>query len=251
GVAMGITGTEVSKEAADMVLTDDNFASIEAAVEEGRCVFDNLVKFISWTIPTNLGQGLVVLLAIIFNVASLPLLPVQILWINTTTAILLGLTLAFESKSANIMQRHPRKPDTPILTKELIFRIVIISLFLVTGSFGLYEFELYHGASIEAARTVAVNVFIVVQTAYLLNCRSLTQSMLAMGILSNRWLLGGVSLMFIFQFAFVYSPIMNKLFHTAPVSFASWGRVILLALVSYLFIELEKWIRYRHQYKKK
>ncbi|MBF0297898.1 MAG: cation-transporting P-type ATPase [Oligoflexia bacterium] len=249
GVAMGITGTEVSKEAADMVLTDDNFASIEAAVEEGRCVFDNLIKFISWTIPTNLGQGLVVLLAIIFNVASLPLLPVQILWINTTSAILLGLTLAFESKSANIMQRHPRKPDTPILTNELIFRIVIISLFLVTGSFGLYKFELYYGASLEAARTVAVNVFIVVQTAYLLNCRSLTRSMLAMGVLSNRWLLGGVSLMFIFQFAFVYLPIMNKLFHTAPVSLASWGRVILLALVSYLFIELEKWIRYQRQYK--
>ncbi|MBF0362342.1 MAG: cation-transporting P-type ATPase [Oligoflexia bacterium] len=245
GVAMGITGTEVSKEAADMVLTDDNFASIEAAVEEGRCVFDNLIKFISWTIPTNLGQGLVVLFAIIFNVSALPLLPVQILWINTTTAVFLGLTLAFENKSSKIMQRKPRRPETPILTKVLMFRIIIISIFLVTGSFGLYELELYYGASIEAARSTAVNVFIVVQTAYLLNCRSLTGSFFSLKFLSNKWLLSGIIIMFALQFAFIYLPIMNKLFHTAPVSLSSWGRVILLALLSFLFIEFEKWIRYR------
>ena len=118
GVAMGITGTDVAKEAADMVLTDDNFASIEAAVEEGRGIFDNLTKFIVWTLPTNLGEGLVIFAAIFAGVA-LPILPVQILWINMTTAVLLGLMLAFEPKEPGIMSRPPRDPKTPILTGVL------------------------------------------------------------------------------------------------------------------------------------
>ena len=122
GVAMGITGTEVAKEAADMILTDDNFASIEAAVEEGRGVFDNLTKFIAWTLPTNLGEGLVILAAIFAGVA-LPILPVQILWINMTTAVLLGLMLAFEPKEDGIMLRPPRAPKAPILDRVLIGRI--------------------------------------------------------------------------------------------------------------------------------
>ena len=125
GVAMGITGTEVSKEAADMVLTDDNFSSIEAAVEEGRGVFDNLTKFIVWTLPTNLGEGLVIMAAIFFGV-TLPILPVQILWINMTTAGFLGLMLAFEPKEPGIMTRMPRDPKTPILTKKLIGRIILV-----------------------------------------------------------------------------------------------------------------------------
>lgn len=122
GVAMGISGTEAAKEAADMVLTDDNFASIEAAVEEGRGVFDNLTKFILWTLPTNMGEGLVILAAIFAGVA-LPILPVQILWINMTTAVLLGLMLAFEPKEPAIMARKPRKPETPVLTGVLLGRI--------------------------------------------------------------------------------------------------------------------------------
>ena len=119
GVAMGIGGTEVAKEAADMVLTNDNFASIEAAIEEGRGVFDNLTKFIVWTLPTNMGEGLVILAAV-FAGAHLPILPVQILWINMTTAVLLGLMLAFEPKELDIMRRPPRDPKMPILTGELI-----------------------------------------------------------------------------------------------------------------------------------
>ena len=122
GVAMGITGTEVSKEAADMVLTDDNFATIEAAVEEGRGVFDNLIKFITWILPTNAGQGLVIIVAVM-AAQPLPVLPVQALWINMTTAVLLGLALAFEPREPGIMRRPPRPPDAPILSGELIFRI--------------------------------------------------------------------------------------------------------------------------------
>ena len=190
GVAMGITGTDVSKEAADMVLTDDNFSSIEAAVEEGRGVFDNLTKFIVWTLPTNLGEGLVILTAIFLGV-TLPILPVQILWINMTTAGFLGLILAFEPKEPAIMQRMPRNPDTPILTGALIARIVLVGFLLLIGSFGLFEWELATGASLQYARTVAVNVFVVMELFYLFNCRSLNKSILQPGIFSNPWLFGG------------------------------------------------------------
>ena len=147
GVAMGVAGTEVAKDAADMVLTDDNFASIEAAVEEGRRVFDNLTKFIVWTLPTNLGEGLVILAAIVAG-TTLPILPVQILWINMTTAVALGLMLAFEPKEPGIMKRPPRDPARPILTGELIGRILLVSGLLLAGSFALFDWELAGGATL-------------------------------------------------------------------------------------------------------
>ncbi|UCG12456.1 MAG: HAD-IC family P-type ATPase, partial [Deltaproteobacteria bacterium] len=156
GVAMGITGTDVSKEAADMVLTDDNFSTIKAAVEEGRGVFDNLTKFIAWTLPTNGGEALVILLAIFLGVA-LPILPLQILWINMTTALFLGLALAFESKEPGIMSRAPRDPKEPILNRALILRIVLVSFLLLVGAFGLFELELRASHNENLARTIAVN----------------------------------------------------------------------------------------------
>ena len=135
GVAMGHGGTEVAREASDMVLTDDNFASIEAAVEEGRRIFDNLTKFIVWTLPTNLGEGLVIFTAIAAGV-TLPILPVQILWINMTTAVPLGLMLAFEPKEPGMMRRPPRDPARPLLTGELLGRIVLVSAILLAGRSG-------------------------------------------------------------------------------------------------------------------
>ena len=144
GIAMGNMGTEVAKEAADMVLIDDNFSSIEAAVEEGRGVFDNLVKFITWTLPTNIGEGLVILVAVMAG-ATLPILPVQILWINMTTAVLLGLMLAFEQKETGLMARPPRDPQTPILTGILVFRIVLVGVLLLIGSFGIISMATFSG----------------------------------------------------------------------------------------------------------
>ncbi|MEN9477832.1 MAG: hypothetical protein RLZZ300_1973, partial [Pseudomonadota bacterium] len=137
GVAMGLGGTEVAKGAAAMVLTDDNFASIEAAVEEGRGVWDNLVKFITWTLPTNFGEGLVIVAAILAG-ATLPITPLQILWINMTTAVLLGLPLAFEPIEKGIMRRPPRRLDQPVLDAALIRRIVLVSFLLLAGAFGLF-----------------------------------------------------------------------------------------------------------------
>ena len=244
GIAMGITGTEVAKEAADMILTDDNFATIEAAVEEGRGVFDNLTKFIVWTLPTNLGEGLVILLAIIAGV-TLPILPVQILWINMVTAVLLGLTLAFEPKEPGIMTRPPRDPKTPILTRYLIWRIILVGGMLSAAAFGLFEWELQRGASEAEARTVAVNVFVFVEIFYLLNCRSLTKSMFQLGLFSNPWLFVGVSLMVLLQLLYTYVPAMNWMFHGAPIPPAAWGYILAAGFIVYLVIGFEKWLRQR------
>jgi len=244
GVAMGITGTEVSKEAADMVLTDDNFATIEAAVEEGRGVFDNLTKFMVWTLPTNFGEGLVILAAVFLGV-TLPILPVQILWINMTTAVFLGLMLAFEPREPGIMRQPPRNPKTPILTGKLIGRIVLVGTMLFLGAFGLFEWALASGASDERARTITVNAFVMVELFYLFNCRSLTKSMIQIGFLSNPWMIGGVVSMIALQMLYTYAAPMNRLFHSAPIDVMDWVHIVAVSLVIYLVIVLEKslWLR--------
>jgi magnesium-transporting ATPase (P-type) len=244
GVAMGITGTEVSKEAAAMVLTDDNFASIGAAVEEGRGVYDNLVKFITWTLPTNIGQGLVILIAVFAGI-ELPILPVQVLWVNMTTAVFLGLTLAFEAKEANVMERPPRDPEQPILTGHLIFRTFLVGLLLTAGAFGLFEWELSHGETVEKARTAAVNMFVVGQTFYLLNCRSLTRSMFKLGLFSNPWLWIGILAMLASQAAFNYLPLMHWLFHSATTGTDEWLLTLLAGLTIYAIVGLEKFVATR------
>jgi magnesium-transporting ATPase (P-type) len=244
GVAMGVGGTEVAKEAADMVLTDDNFSTIEAAVEEGRAVFDNLVKFITWTLPTNIGEGLVILVAVFAGI-TLPITPVQILWINMTTAVLLGLMLAFEGKEPGIMDRRPRRPETPVLTRALGFRIGLVSLMLLLSAFGLFEWTLLHGKSLETARTVAVNMFVFGELFYLLNCRSLRYSMFTLGVFSNRWLVLGVAVMILLQVMFTYTPAMNHLFGTAPMDTTEWAWVLAGGLVIYLVVGSEKWLRRR------
>ena len=239
GVAMGITGTEVAKEAADMVLTDDNFSSIEAAVEEGRGVFDNLTKFIVWTLPTNLGEGLVILVAIFLGI-TLPILPVQILWINMTTAGFLGLMLAFEPKEPGIMQRPPRDPGTPILTRTLTVRIFLVGALLLLGAFGLFQWELTAGASVPQARTVAVNVFVIIELFYLFNCRSLNKSISQLGLFSNMWVFGGAAAMLLLQIFYTYLPVMNRLFQSAPIGIGSWGKIMAVGMLTYMIVEVEK-----------
>ncbi len=244
GVAMGIGGTDVAKEAADMVLTDDNFASIEAAVEEGRGVFDNLTKFITWTLPTNLGEGLVILAAVFLG-TTLPILPVQILWINMTTAVLLGLMLAFEPKEEGIMERAPRRPETPILTGVLIQRIVLVGALLLVGAFGLFEWAEQRGLGDAVARTIAVNVFVFVELMYLFNCRSLTLSVFKLHPLSNRWVLGGVGLTIVLQLSYTYLPFMNTAFKSAPLEAWMWLPILGVGLVAFVVVEAEKWVRRR------
>ncbi|GAB90337.1 cation-transporting P-type ATPase [Gordonia rhizosphera] len=244
GVAMGRGGTEVAKDAADMVLTDDDFATIEAAVEEGRGVFDNLTKFITWTLPTNIAEGLVIMVAIALGTA-LPILPTQILWINMTTAVALGLMLAFEPKEAGIMTRAPRDPGQPLLTRALVERILLVSILLVAGSWVLFEWELSRGAMESEARTAALNLFVTVEAFYLFSCRSLTRSAWRIGLFTNRWLIVGVSVQIVAQLAITYLPVMNTVFQTAPLDLGVWLRIVGIALVASLVVAVDKWLRAR------
>ena len=243
GIAMGRGGTEVAKEAADMVLTDDDFGTIEAAVEEGRGVFDNLSKFIVWTLPTNMGEGLVILVAIAFG-AALPILPTQILWINMTTAVLLGLTLAFEPKEPGIMQRPPRDPARPLLTAPLVARVLLLSALMVGGTWWLFTWERANGAGLAEARTAAVNLFVAIELLYLFSCRSLS-GRARTGLTSNRWMVGGVVLQVLAQAALTYTPAMNALFQTAPLSAETWVRVAVLAVAAWAVVVLDKRVQHR------
>jgi Ca2+-transporting ATPase len=244
GVAMGIAGTDVAKGAAAMILTDDNFASIEAAVEEGRGVFDNLTKFIVWTLPTNTGEAMVLLTAILFGTV-LPALPVQLLWVNTMTAILLGLMLVFEPKEHDLMSRPPRDPKRSLLTLPLLMRTGLVSLIMLGGAFWLFFWELgMEGASEAAARTAVINVIVLVDIAYLFSCRSLNHSVFAIGGFTNLWAIVGSLAMLGAQLLFTYVPLMNKLFHTAPIDPESWLRIAAVAGAAFIAVELEKWIRF-------
>jgi cation-transporting P-type ATPase F len=242
GIAMGIAGTDVAKGAADIVLADDNFASIEAAVEEGRAVFDNLTKFIVWTLPTNAGEAIMLLTAVFMGV-PLPALPLQLLWVNLTETFF-GLTLAFEPRESGLMNRPPRDPRQPILTFPLFMRSGLVSLLMAAGGLGLFLWELREGSSLAEARTVVVNVVVLVEAFYLLNCRSLTGSMFAVGLFSNRWLLAGVTAMLGGQVLFTYVPVMNRLFGSAPLSMDSWLRVLAIAIATYAIVGFEKWVRF-------
>jgi cation-transporting P-type ATPase F len=239
GVAMGRGGTEVAKEASDMVLTDDDFATIEAAIEEGRGVFDNLKKYIVWTVPTNMGEGLVILSAIVVG-AALPILPVQILWINMTTALALGLMLAFEPKEGGIMQRPPRDPSEPLFDRALVTRILLVAGLLVGGAWWIFEWELASGAELPEARTAAINLFIAVKIAYLLSCRSLTQSVRQIGFFSNRWILWGIAAQLLGQLAITYLPVMNTVFGTAPISLRTWLLIFLAGAVAQVVVITHK-----------
>ena len=243
GVAMGISGTEVAKGAADMLLTDDNFSSIEAAIEEGRGVFDNLTKFIVWTLPTNMGEGLIILTAILLGTA-LPVLPLHVLWINMSTAILLGLMLVFEPKETDLMQRPPRDPKIPILTLPIILRIALVSFIMLAGAFVLFLLERrVYGSELAVAQTVVLNVIVAVEAAYLLNCRSLSVSMFRLGVFKNPWIFIGIGGMIIAQAFITYLPLANRILHTAPISQGAWGRILLVATGTYLAVEIEKRFR--------
>lgn len=240
GTAMGEKGTEVAKEAAEMVLADDNFASIAHAVEEGRTVYDNLKKAILFILPTNGGEALTIVGAIMLG-RSLPITPVQILWVNMITAVTLALTLAFEPPERNVMRRPPRNPHEPVLTHMFLWRIAFVSLILVTGTFGLFLWERSQGASLEAARTVAVNTLVMFEIFYLFNSRYITEPVLNReGLFGNRYTLWAIGLLILFQLAFTYTGALQTLFGTAAIDAQSWLRIVLVASSVLFLVELEK-----------
>jgi magnesium-transporting ATPase (P-type) len=245
GIAMGRKGTEVAKEAAEIVLADDNFASIVAAVREGRTVYDNLTKVIGWTLPTNGGEAMAIIVAILFGLA-LPMTPVQILWINMVTAVALGLTLAFEPTEPNAMRRPPRAPDQPFLSGLLIWRVMLVSTLFVIGAFGMFFWARARGLPIEEARTIVVNTFVVLEIFYLFNVRYMHATSLSWtGLVGTPAVLIGVSAITIAQLLFTYAPFMQATFATRPVSLADGVSIIILGIAFFAILELDKLVRCR------
>lgn len=243
GTAMGQNGTEAAKEAAEMVLADDNFASITHAVEEGRTVYDNLKKAIIFILPTNGGEALIILGAIILGFQQLPLTPVQILWVNMVTAVTLALSLAFEPAEKNVMQRPPRNPHEAMLTRRLVWRVVFVSIILMTGTFGLFLWEIKQGAEIEFARTVAVNTLVMFEIFYLFNSRYINDSILnKQGFAGNRYVLIAIAVLLVFQLAFTYLTPMQVLFGTTGIDIYVWLRILIVSSSVLFLVELEKYI---------
>ncbi|CAG1004057.1 H+-transporting ATPase [Methylophilaceae bacterium] len=242
GVAMGMKGTEAAKEASDMVLADDNFATIARAVREGRAVYDNLKKFILFMLPTNGGEAMVVISAILFEL-TLPLTPVQVLWINMVTSSTLGLALAFEPPERNIMSRRPRPPGEALLSGFFVWRVVMVSFLMMTGALGLFLWEVKLGTGIETARTMAVNAIVVAEMFYLINSRSIFASVLNReGLTGNRYVLMAIAACIPLQLAFTYIPAMQEIFGSAGLSFLEWVKVLGAGLLVFCVAEAEKLI---------
>lgn len=249
GIAMGQKGTEVAKEAAEMVLTNDSFKAIMQAVEEGRTVYDNLKKSILFILPTNGGEALTIVIAILMG-RMLPITPVQILWINMITAVTLALTLAFEPTERNVMRRPPRNPGEPLLTGFLIWRVIFVSLILVAGTFGLFLWEREQGSSIELARTVAVNTLVMFEVFYLISSRHLLLPSLSLtGLRGNHLVFYAIGLLLMIQLAFTYWTPMQALFHTVAIDLQAWGRILLVTSSVLFLVELEKLLLRRFIFK--
>lgn len=240
GVAMGIKGTEVTKDASEMVLADDNFVSITAAIEEGRTIYDNLRKTILFILPTNGAEAFVILTAISIGIA-LPITPAQILWVNMVTAVTLALALSFEPTEMGVMKRPPRDSKSPIIGRYFVWRIIFVSLLIGGFTLMLYSYLKAEGYMIEEARTIAVNVLVAGQVFYLYNCRYLRDSIFKKGFFANKIAQIAVGVLIVFQMVFVYTPFMNLWFGTTPISTIYWGWVIAAGFIVFLMVELEKW----------
>ncbi len=240
GVAMGIKGTEATKEAAEIVLADDNFASIERAVEEGRTIYDNLRKSILFILPTNGGEALVVLIAVVFGFA-LPLTPVQILWVNMVSAITLAMALAFEPAEADVMSRPPRDPKASILGGVFLWRIGFVSVLIGGATIAVFLIEMRLGMSVEMARTLAVNTLVCAQIFYLFNSRFLRESSLSFSrLFTNQAVWLAVGVLALLQLVFVYAPFMHRLFGSTALELRHWLVPLGIGFAVFLIVEAEK-----------
>jgi Ca2+-transporting ATPase len=261
GVAMGITGTAVSKEAADVVLADDNFASIASAVEEGRRIYDNLVKSLAFVLPTNLGLGFILMAAVAFfpvvdvggeRVPLMPVLPTQLLWINLVASVALSLPLAFEVEEPDTMNRPPRATGTPIFGRFVILRTLLVAAVMTAGALGLFLWEYWtevphqgHAVALREAQTMAVTTVMFFQIFYLFNCRSLRTSVFQLGFFSNRTVFVGIFTLLLLQAGFIYLPFMQSIFGTAALTPGAIALSALVGAVVLPLISLEKRLRGR------
>ncbi len=240
GIAMGHKGSEAAKEAALMVLLDDNFASIVAAVHEGRTVYDNIRKVIAWTLPTNGGVALGVVLALVLGL-TLPMTSVQILWVNMMMAITLGLVLAFEPSEAGVMRRPPRPRDAPLLSRFLLWRIGFVSVLFMAGTFGIFEYAMLNGRGVAAARTMVVNTLVVMEVFYLFNVRYLHMTSFSLrGALGTPAVLVAVGVVIVAQLAFTFAPFMHSLFDSATLTIFEGAVILGIGVGVLLVLEIEK-----------
>jgi magnesium-transporting ATPase (P-type) len=237
---MGRKGTEAAKAAAQMVLVDDDFASIVAAVREGRIVYANLKKMIAMALPTNGGETAALLVALLFGFA-LPLTPVQLLWVNMVTGVALELTLAFERGEAGIMQRPPRPPREPLLDGRLAWQVLFVTLLFVAGTTGAFFWAMDEGLGLELARTLVVNVLVILQVAYLLSVRGADGAGRPwQGLLAARAVMAGAAVVLAAQAAFTYLPAFNVAFETRPLGWREAGAVAAIGLAGLVLAEAEK-----------
>ncbi|MGQ0599196.1 cation-translocating P-type ATPase [Aquabacterium sp.] len=245
GVAMGLKGTDAAREASDLVLTDDNFATVARAVTQGRVVFDNIKKSLLFMLPTNGGEAGVILLAVLAGL-TLPVTAGQILWVNMVTAVTLALALAFEPAESGVMHRPPRHPGEPLITRVLASRIAYVSALMVAATFTVFEWELARGSSVETARSAAVNMLVVGELVYLFNVRRFTAHAFTLDTFrGNPVALWMCAVLILLQLAFTYAEPMQAVFATAPLDIASWAVIGLIGLIKFLAVEVEKaWLRH-------
>jgi magnesium-transporting ATPase (P-type) len=240
GVAMGRKGTEAAKQAGAIVLADDNFASIAHAVEEGRTVYDNLKKTVTFLLPVNGGESLSLLVAVLLGTA-LPIAPVQILWVNMVSSVALAMVLAFEPTEADVMRRPPRRPDEPLLSPFVLWRIGLVSTLFLAGIFGMHEWAQARGASEQAARTVAVNALVCMEVFYLFSVRYLkAPSFTLQGVKGTPRVLAAVAAVVLLQAGFTYLPFMQALFATESLPLATGALIVAVGAAVLLVLELEK-----------
>lgn len=243
GIAMGLKGSEAAKEAADLVLADDNFASIVAAVREGRTVWDNLKKVISWTLPTNAGEAMVVVLALLLGLA-LPVTAVQILWVNLITAITLGLALAFEPTETGTMARPPRLRHEPILSGALVWHVVLVAFLFMAAVFGIFSYAVDKGHSLALAQTMAMNTLVVLEIFHLFFVRNIHGTSLTwQAVQGTKVVWTVVVLVTLAQFAVTYWPPLQSVLGTEPIPFGEGLLIVAVGVIFFVLIEIEKQIR--------
>jgi magnesium-transporting ATPase (P-type) len=243
GIAMGVKGTAAAKEAAEMVLADDNFASIGHAIEEGRTVYDNLKKSVMFFLPINGGESGALIAAVLLG-AVLPITPLQILWVNMVSSVALALALAFEPTEPNVMRRPPRPVAEPILSGFLLWRVALVAALFVAGIFGMFELALARGATLEEARTIAVNTLVAMEVFYLFSVRYLVSPAFTIeGVKGTPVVLLAVGVVVILQSLFTWAPVMHGLFDTRPLAVTEIAATIAVGLLVLVLLELEKGAR--------
>jgi len=248
GIAMGIKGTEVTKESAEMVLADDNFATIVHAVEEGRTIYDNIKKTILFLLPANGAEASVIIAAVLLGI-TLPISPVQILWVNMVSAVTLALCLTVEPMERLVMQRKPREHDESIIGGAFYWRMIFVSLLSGGMTFAAFWLSYLQGNSLyelELARTISVNMLVIAHVFYLFSSRKLYESSFSRRIFDNKISFLMVAILFILQAIFTYAPFMNKLFGTAPIPVHLWPIMLCAGLGVFLIVELEKFLRLKY-----